>query len=194
MAKIEQFVVEGLGHQSYFVTDDESGTAVDPRRDIDVYLAAASRAGARITHVLETHVHNDYITGSRELAAKTGAAIVASAADPLAYEFLPVTEGDCFAVGRLSFKALATAGHTPAHVSYLLNEAGEETPTAIFSGGSLLAANAGRTDLLGEGMMLKLTHQQYQTLRRLLDTLPGQVRVYPTHGAGSFCMSTSAGS
>lgn len=196
MAKIEQFVVEGLGHQSYFVTDDESGAAaiIDPRRDVDVYLEAASRAGIRITHVLETHVHNDYITGSRELAAKTGATIVASAADPLAYEFLPVTEGDRFAVGRLSFKTLATPGHTPAHVSYLLNEAEEETPAALFSGGSLLAANAGRTDLLGEGMMLKLTHQQYQTLRRLLDTLPGQVRVYPTHGAGSFCMSTSVGS
>src|SRR5579885_1686516 len=196
MVKIEQFVVEGLGHQSYFVTDDESRTAaiVDPRRDVDVYLEAASRAGARITHVLETHVHNDYITGSRELAAKTGATIVASAADPLEYEFWPVTEGCRFAVGRLSFKALATPGHTPAHVSYLLSEAGAEEPTALFSGGSLLAANAGRTDLLGEGMMLTLTRQQYQTLRRLLDTLPGQVRVYPTHGAGSFCMSTSANS
>ncbi|HLG65536.1 MAG TPA: MBL fold metallo-hydrolase [Ktedonosporobacter sp.] len=196
MARIEQFVVEGLGHQSYFVGDDESGTAaiVDPRRDVAVYLEAASRAGMRITHVLETHVHNDYITGSRELAAKTGATIVASAADPLEYEFLPVAEGDHFTVGRLSFKTLATPGHTPAHVSYLLNETGEEAPTALFSGGSLLAANAGRTDLLGEGMMLTLTRQQYQTLRRLLDTLPGQVRVYPTHGAGSFCMSTSANS
>lgn len=194
MTHLEQFIVEGLGHQSYFVADDASGTAaiVDPRRDVDIYLEAANRTGTRITHVLETHIHNDYLTGSRELVAKTGATIVASAADPLEYQFLPVSEGDLFSVGQLSFKTLATPGHTPAHVSYLLNAAGAEAPTALFSGGSLLAANAGRTDLLGEGMMLTLTRQQYQTLRRLLDMLPGQVRVYPTHGAGSFCMSTSA--
>ena len=196
MVKIEQFVVEGLGHQSYIVTDEASGTAaiVDPRRDVDVYLEAASRAGVKITHALETHIHNDYISGSRELVAKTGATIVASGADPLEYAFQPVREGDRFPVGQFSFQALATPGHTPAHVSYLLHETDQQQPTALFSGGSLLAGNAGRTDLLGEGMMLTLTHQQYQTLRRLLDTLPGQVHVYPTHGAGSFCMSTSAAS
>jgi len=194
--KIEQFVVEGLGHQSYFVTDGESGTAaiVDPRRDIDVYLQAANRAGVRITHVLETHVHNDYISGGRELAAHTGATIVASAIDPLQYAYQPVHEGERFLVGYLPFQALATPGHTPGHTSYLLCEEGGEVPRALFSGGSLLAANAGRTDLLGEGMMLTLTRQQYHTLRRLLDILPGQVRVYPTHGAGSFCMSTSSDS
>jgi hydroxyacylglutathione hydrolase len=193
---IEQFVVEGLGHQSYCVTDSESGVAaiIDPRRDVDVYLQAASNAGVRITHVLETHIHNDYITGSRELAAKTGATIVAGGTDPLEYEFSPVYEGDHFRVGQLSFTALATPGHTLAHMSYLLHEPDNETPQALFSGGSLLAANAGRTDLLGEGMTLTLTHQQYQSLRRLLDTLPGQVHVYPTHGAGSFCMSTGANS
>lgn len=190
--QIEQFVIEGLGHQSYFVLDTQNGEAaiVDPRRDIDIYVQAAQRAQARITHILETHIHNDYITGSRELAARTGATIVASAIDPLHYEFHPVREGDQFNVGSLAFTALATPGHTPEHVSYMLNEPGKEIPTALFSGGSLLAANAGRTDLLGKEMMLTLTRQQYHTLRRLLDTLPGQVRVYPTHGAGSFCMST----
>ena len=194
--KIEQFVIEGLGHQSYAILDTQSGEAavVDPRRDVDVYLQAAQRAQVRITHILETHIHNDYITGSRELAARTGAAIVASALDPLHYEFQPVREGDHFSVGSLNFTVLATPGHTPEHVSYLLDEVGKEAPTALFSGGSLLAANAGRTDLLGKEMMLTLTRQQYHTLRRLLDTLPGQVRVYPTHGAGSFCMSTGSDS
>ena len=194
--KIEQFVIEGLGHQSYSILDTASGeaTVVDPRRDIDVYLQAAQRTQARITHILETHIHNDYISGSRELVAQTGATIVASAADPLHYAFRLVHEGDRFRVGSLSFTALATPGHTPEHVSYLLHEAGQDAPTALFSGGSLLAANAGRTDLLGKEMMLTLTRQQYQTLRRLLDTLPGQVRVYPTHGAGSFCMSTGSDS
>lgn len=193
---IEQFVIEGLGHQSYCILDSESGTAaiVDPRRDVDVYLQAAQSAQARITHILETHIHNDYLTGSRELVARTGATIYASAIDPLHYEHRPVREGDRFHVGSLSFTALATPGHTPEHVSYLLHEPGHQVPTALFSGGSLLAANAGRTDLLGKEMMLTLTRQQYHTLRRLLDTLPGQVRVYPTHGAGSFCMSTASDS
>lgn len=190
--QIEQFVIEGLGHQSYSILDTQSGEAaiVDPRRDVEVYVQAAQRAQARITHILETHIHNDYITGSRELATRTGATIVASATDPLLYEFQPVREGNHFSVGSLHFHVLATPGHTPEHVSYLLNEPGKDAPTALFSGGSLLAANAGRTDLLGKEMMLTLTRQQYHTLRRLLDTLPGQVRVYPTHGAGSFCMST----
>jgi hydroxyacylglutathione hydrolase len=194
--KIEQFVIEGLGHQSYAILDTQSGEAavVDPRRDVDVYLQAAQRAQARITHILETHIHNDYITGSRELAARTGAAIVASALEPLHYEFQPVREGERFTVGSLDFHVLATPGHTPEHVSYLLHEPGHQAPTALFSGGSLLAANAGRTDLLGMEMMLTLTRQQYHSLRRLLDTLPGQVCVYPTHGAGSFCMSTGSDS
>ncbi|HLI88676.1 MAG TPA: MBL fold metallo-hydrolase [Ktedonobacteraceae bacterium] len=191
---IEQFVTEGLGHQSYCVSDGAGGTAaiVDPRRDIDIYLEAASRAGVRITHVLETHIHNDYITGSRELAARTGATIVAGARDRLQYDYRPVGEGERFNVGQLTFSVMATPGHTPGHISYLLYEPASETPGALFSGGSLLAANAGRTDLLGEAMTLTLTRQQYHSLRRLLDTLPGQVRVYPTHGAGSFCMSTGA--
>lgn len=193
---IEQFVIEGLGHQSYCITDRQSATAVivDPRRDIDVYLQAANRLQARITHVMETHVHNDYISGGRELVAKTGATLVASAMNPLRYEHHPVHEGDHVTIGTLSFTVLHTPGHTPEHVSYLLYEPGLQEPTSLFSGGSLLAANVGRTDLLGEDMTLTLTRQQYHTLRRLLDTLPGQVRVYPTHGAGSFCMTTSSDS
>ncbi len=191
--KIEQFFLEGLGHQSYFVTDEQSGIAavVDPRRDVDVYLQAAQRAGTPITHILETHIHNDYVTGARELAAQTDAKIVASASGELAYEHQPVRDGDRFSVGRLTFGVLTTPGHTPEHVSYILYEPGHATPDALFSGGSLLVGNAGRTDLLGEAMTLTLTRQQYHSLRRLLDTLPGQVRVYPTHGAGSFCASSS---
>jgi hydroxyacylglutathione hydrolase len=193
---IEQFVTEGLGHQSYCISDDASGTAaiVDPRRDIDIYLEAASRAGVRITHILETHIHNDYVTGSRELAARTGATIVAGALDRLNYDYRPVQEGERFNVGQLTFSVIATPGHTPGHISFLLYESASATPSALFSGGSLLAANAGRTDLFGDALTLTLTRQQYHSLRRLLDTLPGQVRVYPTHGAGSFCMSTGANS
>src|SRR5579885_3552006 len=147
-----------------------------------------------ISYVLETHVHNDYVSGGRELAAKTGAKIIAGEIDPLVYADRSVREGDAIALGKARFQVLHTPGHTPEHVSYLLFEPGNETPSSLFSGGSMLVGNAGRTDLLGPAHTLTLTKQQYATLRRLLDTLPGQVRVYPTHGAGSFCMSTSANS
>jgi hydroxyacylglutathione hydrolase len=191
---IEQFFLEGLGHQSHLIVDEASGSAavVDPRRDVDVYMEAAHRSGVRITHILETHVHNDYVTGARELAAQTGAIIVASAQDPLRYPYRAVHEGDDIQVGTLHFQVVETPGHTPHHISYAVYEQDQREPTALFSGGSLLAGNAGRTDLLGDAWTLTLTRQQYHTLRRLLDTLPGQVRVYPTHGAGSFCMASAS--
>jgi len=191
---VQQFFVEGLGHQSYLVTDEASGTAavVDPRRDVAIYLEAAERAGARITHVFETHVHNDYITGARELAEPTGAIIVSAVAAGLEYEHLGVREGDRVRVGGLTFAVLDTPGHTPTHVSYAVYEPGREAPQALFSGGSMLVANAGRTDLVSPGMTLTLTRAQYRSLRRLLEALPDDVPVYPTHGAGSFCGATNA--
>lgn len=190
---IEQFFLDGLGHQSYFVTDGKSRVAavVDPRRDVEIYLQAAKRASARITHILETHIHNDYVTGARELAAQTGASIVASADGQLAYAHQPVRDGDRLQVGELRFQVMTTPGHTPEHVSYVVYEPESTTPYAVFSGGSMLIGGAGRTDLLGSGMTLTLTRQQYHSLRRLLDTLPGSVLVYPTHGAGSFCAASA---
>jgi hydroxyacylglutathione hydrolase len=187
--QVEQFFLGGLGHQSYLVSDEQGGVAavVDPRRDVDVYVEAAARANARITHILETHLHNDYVTGARELAARTGATIVASADAHLAYDHQPVHDGERFMVGTLPFAALATPGHTPEHVSYVVYQRDSQTPYAVFSGGSMLVGGAGRTDLLTPGLTLTLTRQQYHSLRRLLDTLPDTVRVYPTHGAGSFC-------
>lgn len=194
--QIEQFFLDGLGHQSYFVTDGKSGVAavIDPRRDVDIYLEAAKRASVRITHILETHIHNDYVTGARELVVLTGATIVGSAEGHLAYEHQSVHDGDNFQVGELSFRVMATPGHTPEHVSYIVYELGSSTPYAVFSGGSMLIGGAGRTDLLGSGMTLTLTRQQYHSLRRLLDTLPNSVLVYPTHGAGSFCVASAVSS
>lgn len=193
--RIEQFFLEGLGHQSYLIVDESAQVAavLDPRRDVEIYMRAAEAAGARITHVLETHVHNDYITGAREIQAQAGATIVNAASAELAYEHQAVRDGDRFAVGSLTFEALATPGHTPDHLSYAVYEAGKIAPTAVFTGGSMLIGSAGRTDLVSPGMTLTLTRQQYRSLRRLLDTLPGEALVYPTHGAGSFCGATMDG-
>jgi hydroxyacylglutathione hydrolase len=193
--RIEQFFLDGLGHQSYLITDESAHMAavLDPRRDIDIYLRAADAANAQITHVFETHVHNDYITGARELQERTGAIIVNAASAGLAYEHHGVSDGDHIAVGTLTFAVLATPGHTPDHVSYALYETGSDTPAAVFTGGSMLVGSAGRTDLVSPGMTLTLTRDQYHSLRRLLDTMPDDVLVYPTHGAGSFCGSTMSG-
>ena len=190
---IKQFFLDGLGHQSYVVTDGKSGMAVvvDPRRDVDVYLQEANRAEVRITHILETHIHNDYVTGARELVARTGATIVSSEEGHLAYEHQAVRDGDRITVGGLTFHIMASPGHTPEHVSYILYESERDRPSAIFTGGSMLVGGAGRTDLLGPGLTHTLTRQQYHSLRRMLETLPGSVQVYPTHGAGSFCAASA---
>lgn len=151
---IEPVVVEGLGHHSYVILERADGVAavIDPRRDVDPYLQLASEGGARITHIFETHVHNDYVSGARELAARTGAAIIAAAEAHLAYPHQPVQDGDALRVRTLVFQVVATPGHTSAHVSYLLIESGQALPSALFSGGSLLVGSAGRTDLLGPAL------------------------------------------
>lgn len=191
--RIEQFFLEGLGHQSYLISDEAAGVAavVDPRRDIEVYLEAAERQRARITHVFETHVHNDYVTGALELRDRVGATIVTAEAAGVRYEHLGMREGQSVAVGGLRSVALETPGHTPSHLSYALYAAGASEPHAIFTGGSLLTGAVGRTDLVSPGMTLTLTREQYRSLRRLLDTLPAATLVYPTHGAGSFCGATT---
>ncbi len=193
--RVEQFFLDGLGHQSYLVSDESSHLAavIDPRRDIEIYLQAANAAGAQIAYVFETHVHNDYLTGALELRERTGATIVNATSAGLAYEHQGVNDGDRIMVGSLTFAALATPGHTPDHLSYALYESGHDTLTAVFTGGSMLVGSAGRTDLVSPGATLTLTREQYRSLRRLLETMADDVLVYPTHGSGSFCGATMSG-
>src|SRR4029079_10604314 len=118
--RVTQYRIEGLGHLSTLVADESSGVAavVDPRRLVDIYLDAARPGELRITHVVETHLHNDYVSGGRELAALTGATHVIGAGADLAYDHRPVRHGDVFGVGRLRFTVLETPGHTLEHVAY----------------------------------------------------------------------------
>ncbi|MGE5760562.1 MAG: MBL fold metallo-hydrolase, partial [Gemmatimonadota bacterium] len=175
-----------LGDRSYFATDGEVAFVVDPQRDIDRVLALAQRHGVRITHVFETHIHNDYVTGGYALAQTTGAAYHVNAEDPVNFERVPVRDGDVVEVSpRLSVRVLATPGHTFTHLSYALSVDGE--PRAVFTGGSLLYGSTGRPDLLGEAHTVTLVHAQYASAQRLAHDLPEQAEVYPTHGFGSFC-------
>ena len=191
--QIRQFVDEGLGNSTHLVISERAGLAalIDPLRDVDRYLDAAAAAGSRVSHVLETHVHNDFVTGSRELAARVRARIIASAAGGLEFEHEAVSDGDVIAVGDLSFTVLATPGHTPEHVSYLARD--HSTPGAapvLFSGGSLLVGAVSRTDLLGHEHTAGLGRQLFHSLHEKILPLPDDVAVYPTHGAGSFCTAT----
>jgi hydroxyacylglutathione hydrolase len=191
--QVRQFVDEGLGNSAHLVISERGGVAalIDPLRDVDRYVEAAAAAGVRISHVFETHVHNDFITGSRELASRVGARIVASAAAGLEFEHEAVSDGDVIAVGEVSFTVLATPGHTPEHVSYLARDArSPDGSNVLFSGGSLLVGAVSRTDLLGHEHTAGLGRQLFHSLHEKILPLPNDVAVYPTHGAGSFCTAT----
>lgn len=183
---VEVFVTGGLGDNSYLLVSGDEAAVVDPQRDAWRFTRAAETRGAAIRAVLETHVHNDYISGAHEIRAATGADIAAPARGRYEFPHRPVGEGDELQLGDLRLVAMETPGHTFEHISWLASES--ETPAAVFTGGSLLVGSAGRPDLLGDDYTDRLTRDQYATLRRLA-ALPGYVRVLPTHGAGSFCVA-----
>jgi hydroxyacylglutathione hydrolase len=192
---LEQHVLEGLGHLSALIADEEQRVAavIDPRRDVDVYLADAREGDFRITHVVETHLHNDYVSGARELATLTGARHVIGKGAELAYAHEPVREAETFEVGALRFRVLETPGHTPEHVSYAVaDRARGDDPLLLFTGGSLLVGTVGRTDLLGESRAREYAGQMHRALHEKLLRHEDHVAVYPTHGAGSFCSKSIA--
>jgi hydroxyacylglutathione hydrolase len=178
-----------LGDRSYVVTDGRSAAVVDPQRDIDRVLSQVEERGLTVTHVLETHNHNDYVTGGVELARLTGAAYVIAAAEELFFPSHGVEDGDVFDVGELTVRVMHTPGHTPTHMSYVVSD-GQRT--VVFTGGSLLYGSVGRTDLISRAMTEELTRAQHATAKRLVEALPDETTVLPTHGFGSFCSSAAA--
>jgi hydroxyacylglutathione hydrolase len=186
---IEQFVDEGLGNSAYLLGSHatHTGMLIDALRDVDRYRYAAERHGLRLTHVLDTHLHADFVSGARELAAQVGAEVGAAAAARLAFDHRPLAEGDCLPLAGQSLRVLATPGHTPEHISFVLTAPEGHTPQAVFSGGALIVGGTARTDLLGHDLCVPLARQLYHSLHHKLLTLPDAVAVYPTHGAGSFC-------
>lgn len=185
------FVDEGLGNSSYLVDVGDGGAlAVDPSRDPGPYLTVAEGARLRIAYMAETHLHADFISGSRELAAR-GAQVVASAASGLEFPHRPLGDGDEVDLGGLRLRALATPGHTPEHLAYLLLDG--STPVALFSGGALLVGAVARTDLIAPDQTEALARALWRSLGDRILTLPDDLPVYPTHGAGSFCAAPAGG-
>ncbi|MEU5894216.1 MBL fold metallo-hydrolase [Streptomyces sp. NPDC047461] len=187
---VDTIEVPGLGNRSYLAGGGQTAVAVDPPRDVDQVIAAAARRGVRISHVVETHVHNDYVTGGLELARVVGAAYLVPADARVSFERVPVHDGDRAEVDAdagLALRALATPGHTPHHTSYVLEENG--TAVAVFTGGSLLIGTVGRPDLVEPRLTEHLARAQHASAHRLAAELPQETAVLPTHGFGSFCSS-----
>jgi hydroxyacylglutathione hydrolase len=187
---LRQYVIEGLGHLSALVADEVSGQAVvvDPRRDVDAYLDEAVSRGLRITHVVETHLHNDFVSGARELAALSGATHAIGVGAELEFGHHGVRDGETVDAGALSFRAIETPGHTPEHISFAVaDRTRADEPLLLFTGGSLLVGAVGRTDLLGEEHAKPYARQMYASLHDKLLRHEDFVTVLPTHGGGSLC-------
>ena len=190
---VDTIEVSGLGNRCYLAGGERTAVAVDPPRDIDRVIAAAARRGVRISHVVETHIHNDYVTGGLELARITGAAYLVPAGARVSFERTPVGDGDRTAIDAaagLTLRAVATPGHTPHHTSYVLEEGG--TAVSVFTGGSLLIGTVGRPDLVEPRLTERLARAQHASVHRLAAELPDDTAVLPTHGFGSFCSSSQA--
>lgn len=187
---LETVEAEGLAHLSYLLGDESAGVCavIDPRRDVEAYLDLSRKNNVRITHILETHIHADFVSGSRELSARTGAPIYAGKADNYGFDPKPLKDGDTLDIGSLSLRVLHTPGHTPEHVCYLVSGGkGSQEPWGLFSGDTLFAGEVGRPDLLGGGSEEKLAAALYHTFHDKLLKVGDEVEVYPAHGQGSPC-------
>ncbi len=187
---LHQFFIEGLGHASYLIGSDESGEAavVDPGLDLRPYLELARERKLQIRYALETHLHNDFVSGAAALAHQPGVDHVASAESKLKAPNHPVREGDELRLGELRIQVLFTPGHTPEHVTYVVIDTSRaEAPVLAFTGGDLLVGSVGRPDLLGNELGEKLAPLLYDSLHNKILKLADYVEVLPTHGAGSLC-------
>ena len=189
----ESVQTQGIAQLSYLVGDDGSQQAavVDPRPDVEIYLELSRKYGVAITHIFETHIHADFMSGARELERRVGSAkIYSSGEGDAAYDFpvQKIRDGDRFEFGSVVLTARHTPGHTPEHMAYELAEKGrDDDPWGVLSGDSLFVSSAGRPDLLGEEETEALTKQLFHTLRDYYLKLDDGVIIYPCHGAGSAC-------
>ena len=175
MYTVEAIPAPELGNSSFLVADTDRGVGlvIDPLRDIERYLHVASDLHIKLTHALDTHLHNDFVSGRRELEAESGTDVG---------ELAPGSE---LKLGDIAVNAIHTPGHTPDHKSYLLSEGGR--PRALFSGGAVMLGSIARTDLFGPHLAVHLALEALTTLQVRLRGLPDHIRVFPTHGGGSFC-------
>lgn len=184
---IQQFFVKDLAHSSYLLGDKKTCAIIDPARDVDFYIQAAKEQGMKITHILETHLHADFISGHLDLAEKTKAKIYAPKSGDCKFKHVKLKEGDMFKLESIQVKVLEVPGHTPEAIAYVVTdqERGKE-PVCIFSGDALFVGDVGRPDLF-PGKAKELASKLYNSLHSKILKLPDFCEVYPAHGAGSLC-------
>ncbi|MGA8067622.1 MAG: MBL fold metallo-hydrolase, partial [Terriglobales bacterium] len=189
----EQFYLTCLAHASYMIGSEGEAAVVDPQRDVDIYLKAAEEKNLVIRHIFETHLHADFVSGHKELAARTGAKIYIGAQANAEFSHVPLTDGSEVKMGAVRIRALETPGHTPESVCLVItdedqrSEAKSAQPSAVLTGDTLFIGDVGRPDLSRTHTPRELAGLLYDGLHQKLMTLPDGVMVYPAHGAGSLC-------
>jgi hydroxyacylglutathione hydrolase len=187
---MQRIFTDGLAQASFLIGSEQTREAlvIDPRRDVELYVSLATGQGLTITRILETHIHADYASGARELAARTGAGIYLSASGGNDFEHTPLSDGDVFMLGELRIQIMHTPGHTPEHISILLTDtAHPDSAPILFSGDTLFVGGVGRPDLLGDEHTQQLARALFTTVYEKLMPLDDNIVVYPGHGAGSAC-------
>lgn len=184
---LKHFFVKKIAHSSYILAGQNSCAVIDPQRDIDVYIHEARAQGVEITHILQTHLHADFISGHMDLAKKTGAKIYVAKSARCTFEHVPLSEGDTIELENMILQVLETPGHTPEHLSYMVTDrARAESPIGVFVGDTLFVGDVGRPDLFPD-IAIELAGKLYHSLHDKLLKLPDYCEVYPAHGAGSLC-------
>jgi glyoxylase-like metal-dependent hydrolase (beta-lactamase superfamily II)/rhodanese-related sulfurtransferase len=186
---LKQFYLGCLAHGSYLIGSGGEAAVIDPQRDVEQYIEEASREGLAIKYIIETHLHADFVSGHRELAEKTGAAIVLGAKAGAAFQYIAANDGDVLKIGTVNLSILETPGHTPESICILAKDAADEGPAKLFSGDTLFIGDIGRPDLVGsKGFSDKeMAGLMYDSLHEKLLKLPDDVEIFPAHGAGSLC-------
>jgi hydroxyacylglutathione hydrolase len=183
--KIETISTESLGNRGYLIHDGVFGVALDVQRDYDRWIEAA-KTGVQITHVFETHMHNDYVTGGYQLARELDATYVVPAQSGISFRATELADSEIIEIGSLRITGYHTPGHTEHHMSYKIADSSD---SAVFTGGGILYGTVGRTDLVSEDKTHQLTKAQYDSAQRLGSVLDDTTEIFPTHGFGSFCSS-----
>jgi hydroxyacylglutathione hydrolase len=185
---VENFFLGCLAHASYLVGSEGIAAVIDPQRDVDIYLDAAAQHGLKIAHIIETHLHADFVSGHRELAERTGARIYLGAEAGATFPHTPVRDGDSLTFGRCRFDFFATPGHTVESVCIAMTDLDKPaSPRAVFTGDTLFVGDVGRPDLSGDHTPQELARMLYSSLHDKLLKLPDETEIFPAHGAGSLC-------
>jgi hydroxyacylglutathione hydrolase len=186
--QVEQFFLGCLAHASYMVGSEGVAAVIDPQRDVDIYLQAAAQKGLKIEHIVETHLHADFVSGHHELAARTGARIYLGEGSGATFPHMAVKEGDSIQFGNCRFDFIQTPGHTMESVCIVMTDLAEGSqPRLVFTGDTLFVGDVGRPDLSGDHTPQELAALLYQSLQEKLLRLPDETEIFPAHGAGSLC-------